>query len=123
MIALRITANFYSSDDADFAAAALRRNTDGIASVSIHENPTGAHRDRDFAPIGFFTNLNTGNVPGVPVPDFEAFDVNEIGRTEDEPEPRSASIEVICRPSAARRVRSVLVNRGGHDIKGSSVTS
>lgn len=112
-----ITARFFSSDDAEFAAATIRKNTDGIASVRICENPTGAHRDRDFAPIGFFSNMTSGNAPGIPVPLFEFYS-DEVEY--DPPEPKAATLEIVCRPSEARRVSSVLINKGGHDLRGDS---
>lgn len=111
---MRITAQFYSVDDAEFAAAALRRNTDGVFDVAIREKPTGARRDGDFAPMGFFTNISTGNASGVPVPVFGDL---SAGRGDDTDVPKSAVVDVICRPSSAKLVSGILLNKGGHDLK------
>lgn len=51
---MKITARFYSVDDAEFAAAAIRRNGSGIFDITINERSTGAGRDGTFAPMGFF---------------------------------------------------------------------
>ncbi len=111
---MRITAQFYTVDEAELAAAELRRHTDGIFDAAIREKPTNVHRDNDFAPMGFFTNLNTGSTSGVPVPVFndpaDAYYTNA--------KTTAAVVDVICRASSARTVSSILRSRGGHDIKG-----
>lgn len=113
---MKITAHFYSSDDAEFAAAALRRNMDGIFDISIKEKPTRAHRDGVFAPMGFFNSLGMGSTSSLPVPAYGGKDV--VTADMGEAESKSAVVDVICRTSCAKRVSGILLNRGGHDLKG-----
>ena len=87
---MRITAQFDSVDDAEFAASAVRSLGAGIFDVSLTERRQKIHRDGSFAPMGFFTT--------------ESVSV-------------SAAVDIICRPSDAKKVVSALMNRGGHDIK------
>lgn len=109
---MRITAQFDSVDSAEFAASAIRGLGEGIFDVSLTERRKKVHRDGEFAPMGFFTNLNTGTFqPLTPVSGIVSADV-------DSSESVSAAVDIICRPSEARRVVSMLMNKGGHDIKG-----
>lgn len=123
---MRITAQFYSADDADFAAAALRRETDGVFDVAVREKRVDPHRDGNFAPMGFFTNINTGAASSVPVAiggtSAESSAVPVYGMGDDAvkiypDEPKSATVDVICRQSAAKKVSSILISKGGHNIR------
>lgn len=106
---MKITAEFETVDDAEFAAAAVRHLGDGIFSVNIREIPTNARRDGDFAPVAFFTNLNTGTAVSMPIATGGVTsDVNYIGK--------SAVLEVICRPSETKKVVSAVVSRGGRSV-------
>lgn len=108
---MRISAQFDSVDSAEFAAAAIRNLGDGIFDVSLTEHRKKVHRDGDFAPMGFFTNLNTGSFQ--PLTPYTGGAFIENARTESV----SAAIDIICRPSDAKRVASAIMSRGGHDIK------
>ena len=117
---MKITAQFYSVDDAEFAAAALRRNSDGIFDITVNESLTNPHRDHDFAPIGFFPGLGAGSASTVPLPAgnlpaYGAYDGASDGNIH---EAKRASLEIICRPSEAKRVSSALISHGGHELKG-----
>lgn len=123
---MRITAQFYSADDADFAAAALRRETDGVFDVAVRERSTAPHRGENIAPIGFFTNINAGSTSSVPMSvngiSAGASTMPVYGMGDDAvriypEEPRSATVDVICRQSAAKKVSGILVSRGGHNIR------
>ncbi|MGN0638611.1 MAG: hypothetical protein ACI4J0_09600 [Huintestinicola sp.] len=108
---MRITAQFDSVDSAEFAALAVRGLGEGIFDVSLTERRKKVHRDGDFAPMGFFTNLNTGTFqPLTPVSGLVSAD-------SESSESVSAAVDIICRPSDAKRVVSALMNKGGHDIK------
>ena len=109
---MKITADFYSLDDAEFAAAAIRRNTDGIYDINITEKRINPHRDGSFAPMGFISGLSTGYSSAVPVPAVQPAADNSYS------DPKSASIEIICRPSSARRVSAALISRNAHNIRG-----
>lgn len=109
---MKISAKFYDLDDAEFAAAALRRNAEGIFDITIKESPTNAHRDGEFAPPGFYMSMSAGTSVSMPVPYIT--DEQTVGADE----PKSASMEIICRPSAAKRVSGIIISKGGHDIKG-----
>ena len=111
---MRITARFNTADEAEFAAAALRRSGEGIFDVTIREKPTGARRENDFAPMGFFTNISTGSTAGVPVPVYGGS--NDASVWDDSP--KSAVVDVICRQSVSKRVSSILLSGGGHDLRG-----
>ncbi|MCI7767279.1 MAG: hypothetical protein MSJ26_04765 [Oscillospiraceae bacterium] len=109
---MRITAQFDTVDDAEFAAAAIKSLGEGVFDVSLTEHRKKVHRDGDFAPMGFFTNLSTGSFqPMTPALSDVSYSDNSSG------ESVSAAVDVICRPSEARRVASAIMNRGGHDIK------
>lgn len=108
---MRITAQFDSVDDAEFAASAVRSLGAGIFDVSLTERRQKVHRDSSFAPMGFFTNLNTSSFqPVTPLADIAVTDTAESVSV-------SAAVDIICRPSDAKKVVSALMNRGGHDIK------
>ncbi len=113
---MRITAEFYTADEAEFAAAALRQITDGVFDIAIREHSDEHHEKHSSSPagpIGFFANINTGSMTGVPVPYYNVSEPVNIPDIK-----KNAVIDVICRPSAAHRVYSVLVAKGGHRIKG-----
>ncbi len=108
---MRITAQFDSVDDAEFAASAVRSLGAGIFDVSLTERRQKVHRDGSFAPMGFFTNLNTSSFqPVTSLADIAVTDTTESVSV-------SAAVDIICRPSDAKKVVSALMNRGGHDIK------
>ena len=109
---MRITAQFDTVDDAEFAAAAIKSLGEGVFDVSLTEHRKKVHRDGDFVPMGFFTNLNTGSFqPLTPA-------LSDVSLSDDSfGESVSAAVDIICRPSEARRVASAIMNRGGHDIK------
>lgn len=108
---MRITAQFDSVDDAEFAAAAVRSLGTGIFDVSLTERRQKVHRDGSFAPMGFFTNLNTSSFqPVTPLADMAVTDTTDSVSV-------SAAVDIICRPSDAKKAVSALMNRGGHDIK------
>ena len=109
---MRITAQFDSVDDAEFAASAIKSLGEGVFDVSLTEHRKKVHRDRDFAPMGFFTNLNTGSLQPL-TPGLTGNVSSEVSSGESV----SAAVDIICRPSEARRVASAIMNRGGHDIK------
>lgn len=110
---MKISAKFYDLDDAEFAAAALRRNAEGIYDITIKERPTGAHRDGEFASPGFYMSLSSGSAVSMPVPYITDEQTSQI-----EDNPKSATMEIICRPSAAKRVSGILISKGGHDLTG-----
>lgn len=109
---MKITAKFYSVDDAEFAAAAIRRNSDGIFDITVNERPTNARRDREFAPMGFFSSLGTGSQSAVPVPAAELTADSNLHEAKD------ATIEIICRSSEAKRVGGAIISHGGHELRG-----
>lgn len=114
---MKITARFYSVDDAEFAAAAIRRNGSDIFDITINERSTGAGRDGTFAPMGFFSGIGSGSTAAMPLPVYGA--ISDIEQPDgNHHESKSASIEIICRASEAKRVSSAIVSHGGHDIKG-----
>lgn len=108
---MRITAQFDSVDSAEFAAASVRSLGEGVFDVSLTERRKKVHRDGDFAPMGFFSNLNTSNFqPIAPLAGIASVD-------SESSESVSAAVDIICRPSEAKRVVSALMNKGGQDIK------
>ncbi len=107
---MKITAKFDSVDSAEFAAMAVRRLGEGVFDVSLSENRRKVHRDGDFAPMGLFTNLNTGTLQPLGV-------VGNISENSNTGVSASATVDIICRPSEAKKVVSLLMNGGGHDIK------
>jgi len=114
---MKITAKFYSVDEAELAAAALRRNSDGIFDITINERPTGAGRDGTFAPMGFFSGIGSGSASAMPLPVYDA----ESGTEQTDGnhhESKSATMEVICRQSEAKRVSGAVISHGGHNLRG-----
>lgn len=110
-----IKANFYTADEAEAAAAALRQNPEGIFDVALDlpraENAAGEMK----TPIGFFTNMSVGGVTGVPLTMYSGYNNGEDSTRE--PHPGKATVQVICRPSAAKRVASALRSCGGQGIR------
>lgn len=123
---MRITAQFYSTDDAEFAASALRREADGIFDVTVREKGgRQAHRE-DIAPMGFFTSINAGTASSVPMavnglsPENSPLPVYGMGDDAVTVFPSNtvpAELDVICRQSAAKKVSGMLINRGGHNLR------
>ena len=108
---MRITAQFDSVDSAEFAASSVRSLGEGVFDVALTERRKKVHRDGNFAPMGFFSNLNTSNFqPVAPLSGIVPADIESS-------ESVSAAVDIICRPSDAKKVVSALMNRGGHDIK------
>lgn len=109
-----IKANFYTADEAEAAAAALRQNPEGIFDVTL-DLPRAENAGEMKTPIGFFTNMSVGGVTGVPLTMYSGYNNGE--ESTREPHPGKASVQVICRPSAAKRVASALRSSGGQDIR------
>lgn len=106
-----VKAKFYTPDEAEAAAAALRQNPEGIFDISL-DLPAPANTPGDMkTPIGFFTNMSVGGVTGVPLSMYTPAE-----GTTAEPPPRTSTVQVICRPGAAKRIASALRSRGGHEL-------
>lgn len=106
---MRITARFDSVDAAEFAAAAVRHRPD-VFDAAVREISSERNHS-NIRPLGFFTNMSTGAASGLPLPVLEAHDdISYIP-------PKKASVDIICRMSAASQVAAALRNHGGHDIK------
>lgn len=106
---MRITARFDSVDAAEFAAAAVRHRPD-VFDAAVREVSTERRND-NIRPLGFYTNMSTGAASGLPLPVFESHDdVSYVPI-------KKASVDIICRMSAASQVAAALRNHGGHDIR------
>lgn len=122
---MRISSHFSTVDDAEFAAAAIRRNMDGIFDISITENPTNAHRDTAVSPMGIMNPMGVSSgMAGAPV--SPAYNISgTIGKAYSEAyseknyfdNSKSAELNVICRKASASRVSGVIRSKGGYNLK------
>ncbi len=109
-----ITAKFFTPDEAEAAASALRMNHEGIFDISLDLPPT-RNKNEIPTPIGFFTNMSVGGVTGVPLTMYSP----PAERDTREPRPTTSSIQVICRPGEAKRIMGIIRSKGGHQLRGS----
>lgn len=109
---MKIHADFYNVDDAERAAAALRASDYGIFDITVTDNAAESvnGNNADHKPYSMFTSLNgTTASTSFPVPNYSSDSNFENTR-------KGASIDVICRSIEGKRVRGVLINRGGHNL-------
>ncbi len=100
---MRIHADFYSVDDADRAAAALQAANEGIFDISITDT-SSTETDRSYT---VYASANGTAMSSI---------LPAGGNTASHSVGNGASIDVICRSIEGRRIRGVLINRGGHNI-------
>lgn len=108
---MKIRAEFYTADECDAAAGAVRDRVPGVFDIAIHDRISPSERtdETDFGTV--YAAYNTvGNAPAYPVPLYGV----SAGRYA----PRGKySAEFVCRESDAGNISHILVNRGGHNIR------
>lgn len=113
---MKISAHFYTVDEAEAAAAALKADPRGVFDITVNENTAsvgGRHENvRDTAPMGMITQMNSGGMSA-------AMTIPLVNASNEAPLPSGgAEVEIICRASESRRVSGILINRGGHALRG-----
>ena len=120
---MRITAKFYSCDEAELAARSLRRECDGISDIILRQKRSFEETAHS-APLGFYINLSAGGYSFVPAsvngltPENSAPPVygakeNYSPSSYDSGE---CTLEIICREESRKGISAILIGRGGHAL-------
>ncbi|MGN0666797.1 MAG: hypothetical protein ACI4KF_09765 [Huintestinicola sp.] len=106
---MRITAHFYTTDEAERAASAIRNDLSGVFDVTINSRTEVNSSDNKYI---FGALPGTLGERSIPVP--------LVGLSDGRPATdNGADVEVICRASESKRISGILINRGGHELRGS----
>lgn len=108
---MQITAEFYTPDEADLAAGAVKSYVPDVYDTAISgiSSPVRRSHNMTVAPVSAYNTM--GDSPSYSTP------LLRIGR--HAPSDSCSGkyyVRMICRDSDAAKISHILVNRGGHNI-------
>ncbi len=113
---MKITADFYTPDEAAYAAGAVKNNFPEIKDVSISGRPSDFIRnERNSFISGYIFQNNTAYGLGGGNPIYAVGRDYSANRSDNEKR-GTYTASVICTKDKARDVAGILINRGGHNI-------
>lgn len=113
---MKIRAEFYTPDECDAAAGAVRRMVPQVLDIAVKSNTArNNYADEDYGTVyAVYSGLYDINRPTSPVCSIDPV----FGRNDMRYMPRGRySAEFVCREADARDVSHIVVNCGGHNIR------
>ena len=108
---MKIRAEFYTADECDAAAGAVRDKVPGVYDIALRDciSADAARGETDYGTVYAAYN-NVGGTPSYSFPLYGAAAARYAPRGR-------YSAEFVCRESDAKNISHILVNRGGHNIR------